>query len=382
MHILLIYTGEFQTNNAKIGGIFQLNQAKLLSSFGAKVNILNPCFVSPRYIFKNSESNRIQKIKKIQIYKYYKKNILPAKIKKSNYLLRKMYENISLDLFEKYIKKNGIPDICHVFDIRFGLAVGSVIKKKYKVPFIFSEYSVEIANKTLPLDKNYINKFVKPSLNICDYIALPSNKFANKFKKYLKIKKNINILPPVIPPDLDNIKKKKKERLFKFIIISRLDKNKNIKVPVQAFSKIKSKKVKLTIIGNGPELNTLEKYLYDKRIKILKNLSRKQMLKELSNSNCIICSSFHETFGVGLVEAAYYGIPIISSKCEGPQDIINKKNGLLINNSEKHFKKAIHYMLKNKNFYKQKVIKIDIEKRFGYRFYKKCYFKIFNKIKC
>ena len=32
MHLLLIYTGEFRTKNAPIGGIFQLNQAKLLTN--------------------------------------------------------------------------------------------------------------------------------------------------------------------------------------------------------------------------------------------------------------------------------------------------------------------------------------------------------------
>ena len=62
------------------------------------------------------------------------------------------------------------------------------------------------------------------------------------------------------------------------------------------------------------------------------------MLNKLSNSDCIVCSSFHETFGVGLVEAAYFGIPIISSKCEGPVDIVNKINGLLITKMWIHLK--------------------------------------------
>ena len=52
MHLLLIYTGEFRTKNAPIGGIFQLDQAKLLTNSISKVNILNPSIISPRFFLK------------------------------------------------------------------------------------------------------------------------------------------------------------------------------------------------------------------------------------------------------------------------------------------------------------------------------------------
>ena len=39
MHLLIVYTGEFQTKKAPIGGIFQFNQARLLNSNGYKVNL-------------------------------------------------------------------------------------------------------------------------------------------------------------------------------------------------------------------------------------------------------------------------------------------------------------------------------------------------------
>ena len=35
-----------------------------------------------------------------------------------------------------------------------------------------------------------MDKYVRPSLNRCDYIALPSKKFAKKFKKFIGLKKN------------------------------------------------------------------------------------------------------------------------------------------------------------------------------------------------
>ena len=64
MHVLLIYTGEFKTKNAPIGGIFQFNQAKVLSSLGFKVSILNPCLISPRHFFSKYNLKNIMKKRK------------------------------------------------------------------------------------------------------------------------------------------------------------------------------------------------------------------------------------------------------------------------------------------------------------------------------
>ena len=59
----------------------------------------------------------------------YKKNILPSKIKSLNYILKKKYEELTISIFNSYLEKNGKPDLCHVFDTRFGLVAGSIIKK-------------------------------------------------------------------------------------------------------------------------------------------------------------------------------------------------------------------------------------------------------------
>ena len=72
------------------------------------------------------------------------------------------------------------------------------------------------------------------------------------------------------------------------------------------------------------------------------------MLEQLANSNCILCSSYHETFGVGLIEAGWFGIPIISSKCEGPSEIVNKTNGLIVKkNTAKEFYFAMKKICKS-----------------------------------
>ena len=380
MHIVLIYTGEFFSQSSPTGGIFQMHQAKVLSA-RHKVAILNPCLVSPRHIFKNFDKKKYIKYQNIDIYKNYKKNIFPGKIKLFNFLLKRNYEKLILELFREYIKKNGYPDICHVFDIRFGLIAGTIIKKEFKVPFIFSEYCVEVANNTLPLSNYFEKKIVKPNLLFADNLALPSKRFANKFKKYFSLKKKIKILPNVLPWDVENYKKNKnknkKKNCFEFIVINRLDTNKNTELIIKSYISLNKKDTKLIIIGNGPELKNIKKYFSHPKIVFFKKLKRKELIRKLSYADCLISASTNETFGVVLIEAASLGLSLISSNSEGPSEIINKKNGIIVKGYDiQKFVLAMNKIIENKHKYKKAKIKKDIIKRFG----KKTYLKNFEYI--
>ncbi len=81
-------------------------------------------------------------------------------------------------------------------------------------------------------------------------------------------------------------------------------------------------------------------------------LNSNEILSILEISDCMAMVSKTETFGVVYVEAMAAGLPVIATRCGGPERIVNDNNGILVKvNDEEELKKAIIYLYNHKNHY-------------------------------
>ena len=248
-----------------------------------------------------------------------------------------------------------------------------------------TECSSETAENTFPsiLQKSSISILKKAKV-----VTACSKPFAKIFKKKLKLKDiKVDTIYPVLSGDISKnlILKKNKNKTFTFITVNRLDKNKNIQLIINSFIKgFENKNAVLKIIGNGPEIDKLinisKTSKLGKKIFFIKNADRKKMKSELAKADCFLSSSFHETFGVVLIEALALGVPVISTKSEGPSEIVNKKNGYLVKqNSIKLYTKYMQKIYFKKNKFNRLKLRKDIINRFGTYSFVKRTIKIYKK---
>ena len=336
-HILILISGsEVVTNLSPTGGIFQLNQAKILSDFYKKVSLLSSGFLTFPNEFRNHRYQREDLLDNLKIYRSYKKLFLPKKIFPVN-LLFKLHVKLALKQFEQYIDVNGKPDIIHAHNIIYSGLVAQIIKEKYEIPYIITEHSSIYM-------RNQYNKYLRL---INEKIVFNSNLYAvsNKFSEVLK---NIfkldevgvisNVLSPLF---ISPYQYQKDKDVFNFISIGNFTKNKNHRLIIKSFLKAfeSTDNVILTLVGSGPEKTILNKLIENsgrkQQFKVFKYLDQNEIKKLMYECDCFILSSNFETFGVVIIEAMACGLPVIATKCFGPEDILNKDCGILIekNNS-------------------------------------------------
>lgn len=160
----------------------------------------------------------------------------------------------------------------------------------------------------------------------------------------------------------------------KIVTVGRLEKQKNQKMLIEAFSKIANKfpKACLYIYGEGYLRKELNQHISDL------NLSERVELKGevtnihevISDASIFVLSSNYEGLSNALLEAMMMGLPCISTKCAGSDEYIdNGINGLLVNIGDvNEMAEAMEFMLSNreeavKMGNKAKEVSIILEKR-------------------
>jgi glycosyltransferase involved in cell wall biosynthesis len=321
MHILVLPSWYVNSVNP-LSGIFFKEQAEALVGENVKVGVLAVCGIS---IKKLSLAVKLPRLKPVfSSINGVKTAIIECpsipKLKKVN---RFIFFNLGKILFKKYIIENGVPDIIHLHSfIRGDLAIW--IFDNYEIPYIVTEHSTGFArDEYLSQELNYAKSVF---INARERIAV-----SEPFRKLLanKFKLKFNCIPNIVDTDFFSIKPTGIKDTFTFINIGFLDKKKNQKMLIDAFwaSFSNEEKIKLVIVGSGPELNRLREHVNElgafNQVSLYGVADRVQVRDLLHSSDVFVLASKFETFGVVLIEAMSCGLPVISTRCGGPEDIIS-----------------------------------------------------------
>ncbi len=126
------------------------------------------------------------------------------------------------------------------------------------------------------------------------------------------------------------------EKKHRIISVGRLYDQKNQKMMIRAFSQIANQYPAYTLIiyGEGPLRQELEDYIksLNMETRVLLPGRTEDIVKELYNSEIFCLSSDYEGMSNALLEAVCVGMPVISTRVSGVDDIlVNGKNGLVVN---------------------------------------------------
>ncbi len=177
---------------------------------------------------------------------------------------------------------------------------------------------------------NSIRKLEKKVYENASIINPISQRTADMIKKEFGIDDSkIRIIPP--PSDFSDFKKIKIKKKIDFnyiLFVGRLDKRKDLGTLFRAFALVKNKfrDLKLVILGDGPEKQSLIEL--SKKLEIARDVvfvgfvDDKTKIEYLSQAKIFCLSSTQEGFGIVLVESLALGVPVISTDCGGPADIV------------------------------------------------------------
>lgn len=396
---LLIITSERLHPKNTFASIFELSKAEILKGSVSDLGILSVCelnLLNITYaIIKKivSSGNEISKrFNYWQLFIFLIRAVFRSKTVVNNFKInnvdvieavgvtsllsgiktifsKKSWVDHGLKAYDIFIEVKFVPNVIHAHSrfLNAGLLALS-LKKRYGIPYVLTEHSSYIINKDLPL---YIKHLLTQVYSNADRLIAVSNYLKFKIVQRLKYEGEIIVIPNILDEIYNSeiFNKKLIVEEFVFINVASLLPVKNHKLLIDAFSLFDDKNIRLIIVGDGPLMNQLKDYSNAQsnngNISFVGSLDKSDVRKLLLKSNSFILTSKSETFGVVVIEALACGLPVVSTKCGGAEELINKSNGLIVEHDKTSIHNAMKSIINNIGFYDSVEIRQNCISNFG-----------------
>ncbi|TYB30567.1 MAG: glycosyltransferase family 4 protein [Candidatus Mcinerneyibacterium aminivorans] len=367
---VLVIPFDYPTTDNPFKGIFVKKQVKALSEY---------VDISVYKLRRLPLRNPINIIKKKKCELVYDDNVLTLdccylnKIPKISFLKNKIYKRKLFKNFDKLKSNFGKPDIIHAHMTYPAGYEAMLIGQKYNIPFLVTEHSSDFEKMVYV---NHPKKTAKVLSTASSYIAVSSmlkRKIQDAGKMDCKIIPNFVNIEKFDLKETVNKKWQYSDK-FNIINISLMSEKKGIDYLLKAFKKVIDKRGKenihLHLVGDGPKKKDYEKLSVCLGIRDSCSfhgfLKSEDVAKILNKCNALVISSKVETFGIVGIEAMAAGLPVVSTSCGGPEDYINKDNGVLVESENtKSLTSGIIKIMKNYENYDKKYIKNYVKNNYS-----------------
>lgn len=153
----------------------------------------------------------------------------------------------------------------------------------------------------------------------------------------------------ILPIDRGKLLNNNKTKII--ITVGRLDKAKDFLTLLRSINLIKNNLIHLFILGEGSQRPILEKYIIENDLSSIVTLQGfvEEPLSWLKSADIYVCSSAWEGFGNSIVEAMACALPVVSTDCAGPKEILDGLGKLVPIGDEISMADAILHTLENQD---------------------------------
>lgn len=303
------------------------------------------------------------------------------------YLPRPPFGNIPLDLIylntlnsrllhalrgiRLLVHELGGVDIIHLHEIRpLGLA-GVLAARGYRVPLVTTEHSSEYhVAPPFGMERRKCQCVLEESA-----LVLSVSRALESDLKEIAPEAEYQIIPNVVDTSAFTPASESKASLKKRLIhVSLLDDaQKNVSGLLDAIARLKKIRndFELHIVGDGPDREQLEclaRSLDLSDTVVFHGMVSEDRVRDLMRqAHVFVLNSPYETFAIVGIEALASGVPVISTRCGGPEDYIDNSNGILIDvGNTEQLVNAMDYLIDHWNQFKPNDLHEKVHSTYSY----------------
>lgn len=248
-----------------------------------------------------------------------------------DYLLKAFAQINSIVKSERY-------NVCQVFFAIPSGPIGYYLKKRYDIPYVirFGGGDIPGAQKRFKYIYKILTPFIKVIWRNAEYLVANSEELKRKALAFYA-KRDVQIITNgvdenIFSPDEADKRRDRIELLF----VSRLIEGKGLQYVIPKLNEVKAivnKEIHLTIVGEGPYRNELEKITLDSNADAIVSFcgfkKKEDLIPYYQNADVFILPSLSEGMPNVVLEAMASGLPVVMTPCGGSKELIDD-NGFIV----------------------------------------------------
>lgn len=321
LHVLVIPTWYPKGRDALIG-IYHKTFCKVLAETGkAKVNMLYVDRVGvkqlPQYPFMKKEYEEA-----CEGYTMYARRML-SRAKISFKWQTRAYAKAMEKAFLSYVEKEGKPDILHAHVAVPAGYGAALIGKKYGIPVLLTEHAFSPWAKP---ESQEFARFVAQNAKITTVSTFLQNMLREKYDT------DSELLPNVVDTSVfEKPRALLNDGVYRLLTISALRYGKFVDVTIKALRLLRDRgeigKFEFTVIGDGQTEDVYKQAAIDLQmtdcVKFVGRKTPAEAAEYLTHADTLVIASDFETFGIPALEALAAGVPVVCTRCYGPETFLS-----------------------------------------------------------
>lgn len=333
MKVLFVTRG-WPSKDNPMSGNYEAVQAKALAKHGVEVTVAYLKKKSVSHIFDSRKIRQREEDNITVLSRTVVVSELPG-VKSTRYgwLDSWLCQKAFLELYEYYKNLKGDADIIHAHLIVHAFNCKKVIEK-YHIPFVITEHWSKMNYAMLDAGLVRLGEGYKWADRVVCVSSALADSLKQKFGLECRVINNMvsnGFFEQTVVKQSSSFSRD----VMKFVSVGTLEVRKGYDLIIKGLQRSKHRdKCQLSIIGSGPEEESLRKLIADNglqdRVFLLGRKPPEEVSAQISASDCFVLTSRRETFGIVYIEAMAKGKPVIATICGGPESFVNESNGVLI----------------------------------------------------
>ncbi len=260
--------------------------------------------------------------------------------------------------YRKLLRENDY-DLAHAF---FGFPTGWLCYRSAKeLPYIISLRGSDVPGEhaRFKLDYKILGPVFKAIWKKAAVLVAPSEGLKDRALKFLPTVA-IDVIPNGV--DLERFKSAgtdDKSDTLRLLTVGRLSVTKRVEILIDAVEILHREgcEVRFTIVGGGQMLQKLKQIVSEKNlaniIELTGRIDAEDMPQVYRQSDIFISASMQEGMSNAMLEATASGLPIVTTRCEGVDELI-ADNGIIVNNADaQEIAEAVRKLADDRQLYKK-----------------------------